>query len=108
VAALIVSRYGNFDGQQGDNGDDDSGQNGNRGDNNGNSGRNRGRTHLSPELVERYLTGSAVSIPCPNPRTVVYGGPFPYDQATCQGGARNNSFYGAGLVNALAALTSRR
>jgi subtilisin family serine protease len=106
VAALIVSRYGSFDNQQG--GNDSSGQNGSNGGNgnNRNSSGNGSRTHLRPELVEQYLYGSAVSLPCPNPRTVFYPDPI-FDQATCRGGSRNNGFYGAGLVNALAALTQQ-
>jgi subtilisin family serine protease len=102
VAALIVSRYGDFQNRGGNNNDDQHGNNNDR-----RSGGNDGRTHLRPELVERYLLGSAVSTPCPSPRTVVYGGDYPYDQATCQGGAKSNGFYGAGIVNALAALTQR-
>jgi subtilisin family serine protease len=62
---------------------------------------------LSPDQVERLLEHTAAPQPCPSPRTVVYGGPFPYDQATCQGGLGYNGFVGNGIVNALAAVTSR-
>jgi hypothetical protein len=102
VAALIVSRYGDFSNGQNGNNDNNGG-----GDSNGGDGsrRNGGRTHMSPDQVEQILLGSAVSQSCPNPRTVVYNLGFPYDSATCQGGSRGNGFYGAGIVNALAALT---
>jgi hypothetical protein len=60
---------------------------------------------MRPDQVEQILLGTAASRSCPNPGTVVYGGDFPYDQATCQGAPRGNGFYGAGIVNALAALT---
>jgi subtilisin family serine protease len=62
---------------------------------------------IGPDRLERVLEQSAVPLPCPSPRTVVYGGKPPYVDATCQGGPAHNSFYGSGLVNALAALTSR-
>jgi hypothetical protein len=110
VAALIVSRYGDFSNDnRGNNNDNRGDNNDNNGNGNGN-GNQRGNndergTHMRPEKVERYLLGSAVPLPCPSPSTVVYGGGYPYDSATCQGNARSNSFYGAGLVNALSALT---
>lgn len=62
---------------------------------------------LRPDQVERVLEQSAAPQPCPEPRTVVYGGAFPYDQAACQGGRGYNGFAGSGIVDALAALTRR-
>jgi hypothetical protein len=62
---------------------------------------------LPPAQVERILEQSAAPQPCPSPRTVVYGGPFPYDQATCEGGLGYNGFVGSGIANALAAVTGR-
>jgi hypothetical protein len=103
VAALIVSRYGDFSDGNRNNGNGNSNGNGNgkqRGSNDEGS-----KPHLRPELVERYLLGSAAPLPCPSPGTVVYGGPYPYETSTCAAAGRNNGFYGAGLVNALSALT---
>ena len=84
VAALIISRYGDF------------------------SGRADGRSHMQPDQVERLLEQSAAPQSCPNPRTVVYGFDFPYDQATCDGGRGNNGFFGSGIVDAMAALGANR
>ena len=88
VAALIVSRYGDF------------------------SGFGRGRWHMDPAEFERRLEHSANAQPCPNPRTVDYAVPpdlFVFDYATCQGGqGNNNGFFGSGIVDAVAALTGRR
>ena len=88
VAALIVSRFGDF------------------------SGFGRGRWHMQPDQLERALTSSANAQPCPNPRTVTYAVPpglFPFDYATCRGGQGNdNGFFGSGIVDAMAALTLRR
>jgi subtilisin family serine protease len=112
VAALIISQYGSFGGQQGGNGRSDN--NGKRGGD-GETGRNRPQIHLSPDRVEQILLGSAVQQSCPTPPTVTYfsepfpgwpaGVPFLYDTATCGGSSGNNGFYGAGIANALAALT---
>jgi hypothetical protein len=87
VAALIVSRYGDFSGT--------------------------GRWHMAPDQVERALTNSANAQPCPNPRTVLYDGVPPsveiFAFATCQGGqGNNNGFFGSGIVDAMAALNLRR
>jgi subtilisin family serine protease len=88
VAALIVSRYGDF------------------------SGYGRGRWHMDPDQLERSLENSANAQPCPNPRTVNYAVPpglFIFDFATCQGGqGNNNGFFGSGIVDATAALGARR
>jgi subtilisin family serine protease len=81
VAALIVSKYGTRDTVHG------------------------GLT-LSPGSVESILTGSASEHACPEPRTVDYtivGRPASWN-ATCNGGASFNDFYGHGIVNALAAV----
>ena len=83
VAALIVSRYGDFSGT--------------------------GRWHMAPDQVQHALERSANNQPCPNPRTVNYAVPpglFVFNYATCQGGqGNNNGFFGSGIVDALAALT---
>ncbi len=85
VAALIVSKFGDF------------------------SGTGRGRWHMQPDQVERLLTNSANAQPCPSPRTTTYPFPpglFTFDYATCQGGqGSNNGFFGGGIVDAMAALT---
>jgi subtilisin family serine protease len=81
VAALIVSKYGTRDTVHG------------------------GLT-LSPASVESILTSSASDHACPEPRTVDYtivGRPASWN-ATCNGGASFNDFYGHGIVNALAAV----
>jgi subtilisin family serine protease len=97
IAALIVSQYGTR-------GRDNGGRhNGWGGD--GETGRNRPQAKLSPDSVERILTGTAIQQPCPRPSTVVYPTGFvPYDTATCQGSPSFNGFFGHGIVNALAAL----
>jgi subtilisin family serine protease len=76
VAALIVSRFG---------------------------------LHARPDLVESVLEQTANAQNCPDPRQVAY--PFPpetdlYSASTalCQGGPRDNGFFGAGIVDAFAAL----
>ena len=88
VAALIVSRYGDF------------------------SGFNRGRWHLAPDQLQQALESSANAQPCPTPRTVNYAVPpglLVFDYATCQGGqGNNNGFFGSGIVDATAALGLRR
>jgi len=86
VAALIVSRYGDFSGT--------------------------GRWHMDPDQVQRALERSSNPQPCPSPRTVDYAVPpglFVFDYATCEGGqGANNGFYGSGIVDAMAALNLRR
>jgi subtilisin family serine protease len=96
IAALIVSQYGTR-------GRDNGGQhNGWGGD--GETGRNRPQAKLSPDQVERILTGTAIQQPCPRPSTVTYPLEWPFDTATCQGSTSYNGFFGHGIVNALAAL----
>ena len=113
VAALIVSKYGDFSSRSGGNGNNNS-QNGNSGNNDNNSrggDDSRGQGHMSPAQVEAILLGTASNQACPDPPKVFYDVPlglFPFPFATCQGGRSNNGFYGAGIVNALSALTLRR
>jgi len=96
IAALIISQYGSG-------GRDNGGKhNGWGGD--GETGRNRPQAKLSPDRVEKILTGTAIQRPCPNPAMVTYPLSWPYDTATCQGSPSNNGFFGHGIVNALAAL----
>ena len=93
VAALIISRYG----------DSSSPQNG----------------KLRPGAVEAIMQGTADPQPCPTELPLT-GAPgtsranLPYsgitrpsgDPQECQGGAGHNSWYGAGQINALRAVTS--
>ncbi|MFD4674413.1 S8 family serine peptidase [Lentzea sp. NPDC058450] len=82
VAALIVSQYGKKD------------------------KKNPGLT-LDPEKVEKVLLKTATQRACPNPRTVSYvnvGRPAEFD-ATCEGDAKFNGFYGHGIVDAYGAVT---
>ena len=83
VAALIVSEYGKKD------------------------PKHPGTLTLAPDKVEKVLTGTATQRACPNPRTVSYvpvGRSAEFD-ATCEGDAKFNGFYGHGIVNAYAAVT---
>ena len=58
----------------------------------------------SPDDVERSLEETATDQPCPaNPFNP--GPPFDF-AATCDGRTGSNGFYGAGIVNALAAATA--
>ncbi len=86
VAALIVSRWGSRD-------------------------RHRGGLTLSPRRVESILRRSALDVPCPEPRTYVSPAApeleLPELQATCEGSAERNGFYGDGIVNALRAVGQR-
>ena len=69
-----------------------------------------GRPHMAPSEVERILERTATPLACPKPPSVTYdvpAGVLASNTATCQGNARSNGFYGAGLVNALAAVTAR-
>ena len=80
VSALIVSEYGKYTGNS---------------------------VTLSPTKVQRVLEGTAHDIACPNPRTVDYtlvGRPAEFN-ATCEGGAAYNNFYGHGGVDAWSAVT---
>ncbi|HEU5152312.1 MAG TPA: S8 family serine peptidase [Iamia sp.] len=81
VAALIVGRHGTRD--------------------------RRGGLTMDPRRVERVLEGTATDTPCPAP---VYDYPDQDDSytAACVGTARFNGWYGDGIVDALAAVRSRR
>jgi subtilisin family serine protease len=86
VAALIISQYGDFD------------------------GNNQNKPHMSPTTVESYLQISANNWPCPEPRTVNAGPGFIFPLATCQGavgenGAGETTFFGKGISDALKAIT---
>jgi subtilisin family serine protease len=86
VAALIVSQYGNKDGQH------------------------KGGLTMNPVQVEKILIRTAQEHACPDPRTVSYvnvGRPASWD-ATCVGDAEFNGFYGHGIVDALAAVSGGR
>jgi subtilisin family serine protease len=82
VAALIVSRFGTADPDH------------------------KGQLRMDPVQVERVLTESATPMRCPEPATVRYPRRPPEYAATCTQGGGRTSFYGAGLVNAQAALAS--
>jgi lantibiotic leader peptide-processing serine protease len=58
---------------------------------------------LSPGRVAAIISNTADPIPCP-PNPFNPGPPFNF-AAHCQGGAGHNSFYGAGQVNALSAVS---
>ena len=84
VAALIVSRYGTAD------------------------PAHPGTVTMSPDAVEKVLTGTAAEHACPDPPTVSYvreGRSAEFD-ATCEGDTQFNGFYGNGIVDAYAAVTS--
>ena len=87
VAALIVSEYGYRD------------------------FKNGGLT-LAPRLTESKLLGSATETACPTPRTYHYkrillSGAVVEADATCEGPKWKNGFYGAGIINAKAAVSGR-
>ncbi|MCZ7419377.1 MULTISPECIES: S8 family serine peptidase [unclassified Micromonospora] len=82
VAALIVSRYGKQQGRAG--------------------------YGMHPDLVEQHLYRTAAERPCPQPRLQQYrdeGLDETYD-AFCAGGLNFNGFYGYGIVDAYAAVTT--
>jgi lantibiotic leader peptide-processing serine protease len=81
VAALIIEAHGTPDGQ--------------------------GGFSLAPATVYQILTNTATDTACPNPALLDYtqeGRPASWN-ATCTGTADNNSNYGEGIVNALAAVS---
>jgi subtilisin family serine protease len=83
VAALVVSRYGKAD------------------------PAHPGTLQLAPSTVESAMTRTASRQPCPSPRLQTYrreGRSAQYD-AYCAGGTAFNGFYGAGIVDAYAAVT---
>ena len=82
VAALIVSRYGKPQG--------------------------RGGFGLAPDVVERHLLRTAAERACPEPRLQTYtneGRPAEFD-AYCAGSRDFNGFYGHGIIDAYAAVTT--
>jgi subtilisin family serine protease len=84
VAALIVSEYGRDDAA-------------------------RGGLKMRPAVVGRVLRDTATDVACPEPRDVQYitgaaATVNPAYDATCEGGARFNGFFGHGLVDAVAAV----
>jgi subtilisin family serine protease len=84
VAALIASRFGRRD-------------------------RWRGGLTMSPDAVERQLYRTAAETACPQPRLRSYvqeGRDTSFD-ALCEGGRNFNGFYGHGIVDAYAAVTTR-
>lgn len=84
VAALIVSRFGTPD------------------------GRHPGGLTMAPDAVEKQLTRTAAEHACPEPRLQQYrneGRDASYD-AYCAGGLDFNGFYGYGIVDAYAAVTT--
>lgn len=87
VAALIVSEFGKTD-------------------------RRLGGLTLAPEVTARRLVDSAVEHACPEPRLFHYSritadGALLESDALCVGPKQANGFYGSGIVNAYAAVTSR-
>lgn len=87
VAALIVSEYGTDDVR-------------------------RGGLRMRPGAVARILRATATDVACPEPRDVQYitgaaATVNPAYDATCEGGASFNGFFGHGLVNAAAAVQRR-
>ena len=84
VAALIVSEYGHPDPQ-------------------------RGGLELVPHQTEKILARTATPHACPTPPVLDYtnvGRPASYT-ATCIGTAEENTIWGAGIVDALTAVTDR-
>jgi subtilisin family serine protease len=84
VAALIASRYGHRDWW-------------------------RGGLTMSPDKVEQQLYRTATKTACPEPRLVSYAneGRSPEFDALCEGSKKFNGFYGHGIIDAYAAVTSR-
>jgi subtilisin family serine protease len=83
VASLIVSKFGKRD------------------------HRHRGKT-MAPALVEQHLNRTAAEHACPEPRLQSYvdvGRSTEFD-ALCVGGENFNGFYGFGIVDAFAAVTT--
>ncbi|GII75242.1 serine protease [Sphaerisporangium rufum] len=86
VAALIVSKYGQRD--------------------------RRGGMTMSPDRVEQIMKSTATPTACPNPPAYTYTRQLPTGQTAtathvCEGTTAANGFYGAGIVDALRAVTRR-
>ncbi|MGC1212534.1 MAG: S8 family serine peptidase [Micromonospora sp.] len=81
VAALIVSRYGTW---------------------------SQGEFGLAPDAVEKQLTTTAAEHACPQPRMQTYQreGRSGLFNAYCEGSKEFNGFYGYGIVDAYAAVTT--
>lgn len=74
----------------------------------GHPGPGHGYT-LKPKSVVRVLIGTATDTSCPNGDGGLYDYPAPIPEsynAVCEGSADRNGFYGDGIVDALAAVTS--
>ena len=87
VAALIVSEWGHPD-----------------------HGKKSGQLTMKPKEVEKILEATATDHACPTPPTLDYTnvGRDPSFTATCTGTADFNSIWGEGIVDALAAVTSKK
>jgi lantibiotic leader peptide-processing serine protease len=88
VAALIVSRFGRPD-------------------------RQNGGLGLNPRVTQHVLFDTAVPHACPSPRLFEYtriraDGTVGHEQATCEGPISKNGFYGPGIVNAFSAVSDPR
>jgi hypothetical protein len=70
VAALVISRYGDF------------------------QANNRKKPQMSPTTVEQHLWVPVNNQPCPTPRTVVQGPVLAAPTATCQGDTSYNDSSG--------------
>jgi subtilisin family serine protease len=86
VAALIVSEYGEKD------------------------SKHSGGLTLAPKKTEKVLLGTATEKACPAGGTYTYTRILPsgvtrVSSATCEGTKEKNGFYGAGIVNALRAVS---
>ncbi len=87
VAALIVSQWGHPD-----------------------HGKKSGQLTMKPKDVEKILEATATEHACPTPATIDYTivGRTPDFNATCVGTAEFNNIWGNGIVDALAAVTSKK
>jgi subtilisin family serine protease len=87
VAALIVSEWGHPD-----------------------HGKKSGQLTMKPKEVEKILEATATDHACPTPPTLDYTnvGRDPSFTATCTGTPDFNSIWGEGIVDALAAVTSKK
>jgi subtilisin family serine protease len=83
VAALIVSRYGTAD------------------------PAHPGTLRMSPAQVLKQLEDTATARACPSPPRLTYPRRAQGYAATCTGTTARNSFYGDGIVDALAAVSRR-
>src|SRR5262249_13587282 len=80
VAALIISKFGHIDHVH------------------------KNQLAADPHFVGELLEGTATKNACPTPATFVYPGLGPDFNATCEGTATYNGFYGAGIIDAVAAV----